>query len=82
MNKILAAILSISLLVSSVTPSLAQLVPAGRQVVKGLTQSGAKSAAVTAGKALPGKLVQKGVSAAAAHAAAVPVSSAAKSAAP
>ena len=82
MNKILAAILSISLLVSSVTPSLAQLVPAGRQVVKGLTQSGAKSAAVTAGKALPGKLVQKGVSAAAAHAAAVPVSSAAKSAFP
>ena len=50
MNKLLAVVLSITLFVSSVTPSFAQAVSAGRQVVKGMVQSGAKSAGTTAGK--------------------------------
>ena len=51
MKKLLAAILSISILVSSVTPSLAQLVPAsGRQLVKGLAGKGVEGLSAVAGK--------------------------------
>ena len=50
MNKLLEVVLSITLFVISVTPSFAQAVSAGRQVVKGMVQSGAKSAGTTAGK--------------------------------
>ena len=60
MNRLLAAILSISLLVSSVSPSLAQLVPAGRQVVKGAVSSGAKS---VAGKQALGAITKEGMAA-------------------
>ena len=79
MNKILAAILSISLLVSSVTPSLAQLVPAGRQAAKSLLESGTKNLPAAAGKQLTGKLLGQGVSASAAQAAAPALSGAVKS---
>lgn len=50
MKKLLAALLSFSILFSSVTPSLAQVVPAGRQVVKGAVSGGVKSVSVPAGQ--------------------------------
>ena len=63
MKKILAAVLSISLLVSSVTPSLAQLVPAGRQVVKGVAVSGAKQLPASIGKQVASGVAKEGVAA-------------------
>ncbi len=50
MKKLLSALLSFSILFSSVTPSLAQVVPAGRQVIKSAAGSGVKSLPTQTGK--------------------------------
>lgn len=60
MKTLLSLLLSVSILVSSVTPSLAQLIPAGRQVVKGVVQSGAEAAAGRTGKQLLEGAVKQG----------------------
>ena len=79
MKTLLSLLLSASILVSSVTPSLAQLIPAGRQVVKGVVQSGAEAAAGRTGKQLLEGAVKQGISASPSVAAATRFSSSASS---
>lgn len=63
MKTLLSLVLSASILVSSVTPSLAQIIPAGRQVVKGVVQGGTEAAAGRTGKQLLEGAVKRGISA-------------------
>lgn len=79
MKTLLSLLLSASILVSSVTPSLAQLIPAGRQVVKGVVQGGTEAAAGRTGKQLLEGAVKQGVSVSPSVAAATRFSSAASS---
>ena len=66
MKKLLSAVLSISILFSSVSPSLAQTMPVGRQVVKGVVSGGANAASSTVGKQMVEGLATRNAAAGAA----------------
>lgn len=77
MRTLLSLVLSASILVSSVTPSLAQLIPAGRQVVQGVVKGGGEAVVSNTGKQLLEGAVKRGISVGPSVAAATRFSSAA-----